>query len=76
MTPATAKLIATFFYSGLLRPAPGTWGSLAALPAAWLLHQIGGPVALTGATILAYLIGVKATEPIRLANPITIRLRW
>lgn len=62
MSPATAKLIATFFYSGLMRPAPGTWGSLAALPAAWLLHQIGGPVALTGATILAYLIGVKATE--------------
>ena len=23
------KLFVTFFYSGLLRPAPGTWGSLA-----------------------------------------------
>lgn len=62
MTPSTAKLIATFFYAGLMRPAPGTWGSLAALPVAWLLHLIGGPIALTGATIAAYLIGVKATE--------------
>ena len=29
------RLIATFFYIGHLRPAPGTWGSLAALPVAW-----------------------------------------
>ncbi|WP_432450164.1 phosphatidylglycerophosphatase A family protein [Aliiroseovarius marinus] len=62
MTPFTAKLIATFFYSGLMRPAPGTWGTLAALPVAWVSHIIGGPIALTGATILAYYIGLKATE--------------
>lgn len=62
MQKSTATLIATFFYTGLLKPAPGTWGSLAALPVAWLLHQIGGPIALTGATIVAYLAGLKATE--------------
>lgn len=62
MTPETAKLIATFFYSGLMKPAPGTWGSLAALPVAWALHQVGGPVALTGATIVAYLVGLFATR--------------
>ncbi len=62
MQHSTAKLIATFFYSGLLKPASGTWGTLAALPFAWLLHLIGGPIALTGATIAAYLIGLKATE--------------
>ncbi|MBT2132023.1 phosphatidylglycerophosphatase A family protein [Aliiroseovarius lamellibrachiae] len=62
MQRSTAKLIATFFYSGLLKPASGTWGTLAALPFAWLLHVIGGPIALTGATIAAYLIGLKATE--------------
>ncbi len=61
MQKTTAKLIATFFYSGLLKPASGTWGTLAALPVGWLLHQIGGPIALTGATIAAYLIGLKAT---------------
>ncbi|UWP90267.1 phosphatidylglycerophosphatase A [Aliiroseovarius crassostreae] len=62
MNRSTAKLIATFGYSGLLKPASGTWGTLAALPVGWLLHVIGGPIALTGATILAYLIGLKATE--------------
>ncbi|WP_424943177.1 phosphatidylglycerophosphatase A family protein [Aliiroseovarius crassostreae] len=62
MQQSTAKLIATFFYSGLLKPASGTWGTLAALPVAWLLHVIGGPVALTAATIAAYLIGLKATS--------------
>ena len=62
MQKSTAKLIATFFNVGLLKPAPGTWGSLAALPVAWALHLIGGPVALTGATIVAYLVGLKATE--------------
>ena len=34
-------LICTFFYVGHLRPAPGTWGSLAALPVAWALHLAG-----------------------------------
>lgn len=62
MQHSTAKLIATFFYSGLLKPASGTWGTLAALPVAWLLHVIGGPVLLSGATIAAYFIGLKATE--------------
>ena len=62
MQKSTAKLIATFFYAGLLKPAPGTWGTLAALPVAWVLHTIGGPIALTGATIIAYYVGLKATE--------------
>lgn len=38
----TAHLIATVLYVGHLRPAPGTWGSLAALPLAWLIWQLGG----------------------------------
>lgn len=40
------RLISTVFYIGLLRPGPGTWGSLAALPMAWALHALGGPLAL------------------------------
>jgi phosphatidylglycerophosphatase A len=36
------RLIATFGGVGDLRPAPGTWGSLAALPFAWALHALGG----------------------------------
>ncbi len=56
------RLIVTFFYAGHLRPAPGTWGSLAAIPAAWALHLIGGPLLLVSATILAFLSGLWATE--------------
>lgn len=34
--------LATLWGVGFLRPAPGTWGSLVALPLAWGLHMIGG----------------------------------
>ncbi|MEX5728987.1 phosphatidylglycerophosphatase A [Rhodovulum iodosum] len=37
-----SERIATVFGVGRLKPASGTWGSLAALPAFWLLHVIGG----------------------------------
>lgn len=57
-----ARLLATFFGVGLLRPAPGTWGALAALPAALLLHQIGGPVAMTAGILGVFLLGWWATE--------------
>lgn len=60
MTPA--HLIATFGMVGHLRPAPGTWGSLAALPAAWLLHVLGGPILLAIGAALAFAIGWWATE--------------
>lgn len=52
-----SRAIATFGYVGLMRPAPGTWGSLAALPIAWALHLAGGPVALLGATLLVVAVG-------------------
>ena len=55
------RLIATFFYTGHLRPAPGTWGSLAALPAAWLLFQLGGWGGLTLGIALAFTLGWWAT---------------
>ena len=31
------KLISTFFYTGFLRPAPGTWGSIAGMILAFIL---------------------------------------
>lgn len=55
------RLIATFFGVGLLRPAPGTWGSLAALPAAWALHGIAGPGLLAAGILLALGAGWWAT---------------
>lgn len=54
--------IATFFYVGHMRPAPGTWGSLAALPAAWLLHLLGGPAALCIGIIIVCILGYWATD--------------
>ena len=50
---SAARLVATFFGAGLLRPAPGTWGSLAALPAAWALMQGGLWPFLAAAVVIA-----------------------
>ncbi|GAW34929.1 phosphatidylglycerophosphatase A [Roseovarius sp. A-2] len=54
-------LIATFFHVGHLRPASGTWGSLAALPCAWALHVAGGPLLLGFGVIAAFTLGTWAT---------------
>lgn len=54
-------LIATFCYVGLMRPAPGTWGSLAALPVAWGLYVIGGVPLFVVATLAVFFIGWWAT---------------
>jgi phosphatidylglycerophosphatase A len=55
-------LITTFFYVGHLRPAPGTWGSLAALPVAWALHLAGGPALLFAGIVLVFALGWWATH--------------
>ncbi|QBF31733.1 phosphatidylglycerophosphatase A [Thalassococcus sp. S3] len=39
---ALARIISTLGGIGYLRPGPGTWGSLAALPLAWAIHILGG----------------------------------
>jgi phosphatidylglycerophosphatase A len=51
------RMIATLAGIGYLRPASGTWGSLAALPLAWALHQIGGFWLLAAATLAVAAIG-------------------
>ncbi|MEQ9258073.1 MAG: phosphatidylglycerophosphatase A [Roseovarius sp.] len=56
-----SQIIATVGLIGHLRPAPGTWGSAAALPLAWLLHVAGGPWLLFGAIILFFVMGFWAT---------------
>lgn len=57
-----SKLIATWFGSGNLRPAPGTWGSLAALPFAWLIYAIGGAFLLVATTLVVLFAGLWATK--------------
>ena len=55
-----AYLLATWFGAGLLRPAPGTWGSLAALPCAWVIVHFGGTIALATATLVVFALGCWA----------------
>ncbi len=57
-----ARLIGTVCGVGYLRPAPGTWGSLAALPMAWVLHVLGGFPLLVIATIAVFFGGLWATR--------------
>jgi len=57
-----AFLISTWFGAGLLPVAPGTWGSAAALPFAWLIVALGGQWALLGASLAAFIIGIWAAE--------------
>ena len=57
-----ARLIATVGGLGYLKPAPGTWASLAALPLAWALHVWGGFPLLAGATLLAAVGGYWASS--------------
>lgn len=59
---AWAKITATVFYVGYLKPAPGTWGSLAALPIAWVLYSIGGLWLFLLAIPAAYIKGYYATK--------------
>jgi phosphatidylglycerophosphatase A len=62
--PLWAKLVATFFGTGLLRPGPGSWGSAATVLLWWLLSgwisphwQPAASSLLAGAAIL---IGIPA----------------
>ncbi|MFN4056748.1 MAG: phosphatidylglycerophosphatase A [Roseinatronobacter sp.] len=66
-----SRLVGTFGGVGLLRPAPGTWGSLAALPVAWGLHVWWGFVALALATLVVFLVGwwAAAVETFGGADP-------
>lgn len=51
------RALTTFFFIGKLRPAPGTWGSAAAVAVALVLHGLGGFVLLAIATVLVTLLG-------------------
>ncbi|NNE81190.1 MAG: phosphatidylglycerophosphatase A [Silicimonas sp.] len=55
------RLILSFFGAGFLRPAPGTWGSLAAMPAAWALYQIAGVIGLVAGAAILFWVGTSAT---------------
>ncbi len=58
----TIKTIVTFFGAGLSPKAPGTAGSLAALPVGYAIHMALGIEALAVAAVLAFFIGWWASN--------------
>lgn len=54
------EMIATFFGVGRLRPAPGTWGSLAAVVIAVIVFELGAapliPILFVMATIAGFMV--------------------
>jgi phosphatidylglycerophosphatase A len=54
------SLIATWFGSGRLRPAPGTLGTAAALPFGYAISYLSGPFGLGVAALAMLLIGIAA----------------
>ena len=57
-----SSLLATWFGSGLLPRAPGTWGSLAALPFGLVLFWLSGPVGLLAASAVVFALGLWAAR--------------
>jgi phosphatidylglycerophosphatase A len=59
-------LLATWFGAGLLPLMPGTWGSLAALPFAWVFLRIAGEsdgtAVLLVAAVICFFVGWAATH--------------
>ncbi|MEM7505115.1 MAG: phosphatidylglycerophosphatase A [Pseudomonadota bacterium] len=56
------KAFVTFFYVGLMPKAPGTWGSLAAIPFCWLLHGLGGFPLVFAGTLICFAVGLWASH--------------
>ena len=56
--PSYSLWVATFFGAGLLRPMPGTWGTLFALPLGLLICFHYGSIGILIASCFLYFIGV------------------
>ena len=56
------KQISTCFGIGFIPIAPGTFGSLTALPAAWIICEFGGNFLLLFFTLIVFIIGVYTSH--------------
>lgn len=56
------RLLCIWFGAGLLKPAPGTWGSAVAVLLGLLLHRIGHFPLLAAATVIVTLVGFRAVR--------------
>src|SRR5580704_5524811 len=61
--PLWAKVVATFFGAGLLRPGPGSWGSAATVLLWWLLSIWISPHWQAAAAVLLAAVAVLAGIP-------------
>lgn len=61
MKERIAFVLATWFGSGLIKPAPGSWGSLAALPFAFFFIHFNNNILYISVIIAVFLIGMWAT---------------
>ncbi|MBT3396740.1 MAG: phosphatidylglycerophosphatase A [Alphaproteobacteria bacterium] len=57
-----AAMIATWFGAGRLPIMPGTWGSVAALPFAWVIHSLWGSVGMLMAAGVVFIVGLWASK--------------
>jgi len=65
-----ARLLATWFGAGLARGAPGTWGSIAALPFAWGIAWFAGPTGLLISAFAILAVGIWASNAVTQASGI------
>jgi phosphatidylglycerophosphatase A len=63
-------IIATWFGSGLLPKAPGTWGSLAAIPFVYLFSIYTCPYALIFGIVALFFIGIWVSDKIEVSAQI------
>ncbi len=63
-----ARQIATVGGIGLIKPAPGTWGSAAALPLAWLIVHYFGLTGLMLASAAVFAVGTWAASAFERAH--------
>jgi phosphatidylglycerophosphatase A len=66
-----ASLVATWFGAGLIPFAAGTWGSLAALPFAWIIQTYAGAIGLLVAAAVATIAGIWASNVLGARTAVT-----
>ncbi len=54
------RLFLSVLGAGHLKPAPGTWGSLAALLLGWVVYALGGPFLFAIAILVVAFFGIQA----------------
>ena len=62
MSPSLATYIATFGRVGFARKAPGTWGTLAALPLGVIALATVGVWGLAAISLIALIVGTRAAD--------------